>query len=321
MFKKFIKTIFGIAILVITLYVFNQVSGGKLQIFYDQYLSFYFPSLPCQKPIVYNLGTFDSRFGINKKDFLEAVTEAEKVWENAMGKEFFTYNQNASANSLKINLIYDYRQQATEKIKNLGLVVNDTRASYDTLKAKYTAMQSIYKDAQAAYTLQSTIFKNKQNAYETEVNYWNNQGGAPKDVYDRLSAEGVALQDKLDALRKAEVDLNIQVGNINALVVVVNNLAKTLNLNVVELNNIGASRGEEFTEGEYKISGEIQEINIYEFSTKEKLVRVLAHELGHALGLGHVNDPNAIMYRLNESKNGKLTAEDITALKTVCQIK
>lgn len=49
-------------------------------------------------------------------------------------------------------------------------------------------------------------------------------------------------------------------------------------------------------------------------------MRVLAHELGHALGLDHVDDKEAIMYQLNQGDNLTLSEADIKALKTKCGI-
>jgi predicted Zn-dependent protease len=51
---------------------------------------------------------------------------------------------------------------------------------------------------------------------------------------------------------------------------------------------------------------------------------VLAHEFGHALGLDHVEDPQAIMYYLMDKQNIKdlkLTTDDINALKKGCNIR
>ena len=108
--------------------------------------------------------------------------------------------------------------------------------------------------------------------------------------------------------------------NINALVVVLNRLIFSLNIKVKKFNTIGALLGREFEEGTYKNDDTSREINIYQFDNEKKLARILTHEFGHALGLKHLENPKAVMYRLNNGINEKLTIEDILALKKHCSL-
>jgi len=88
----------------------------------------------------------------------------------------------------------------------------------------------------------------------------------------------------------------------------------------VKYNTTNFSNGEEFEEGEYIRDASGQRINIYEFGNETDLIRVLTHELGHALGLKHVTDPGAIMYELNQSDNEALTEADIRELSSMCDL-
>ncbi|MHB0977878.1 MAG: matrixin family metalloprotease [Minisyncoccota bacterium] len=273
---------------------------------------------PCTRPITYNLGTFDEQFGISKTYFLSALKEAEAIWEKPLGKDLFAYAPEDGR--LKVNLIYDYRQQATSKLADLGIIVKDNKASYDSLETKYLSLKTQYEEAKRAYEAQFESLNQKNKAYEQQVKYWNAHGGAPKKEYEQLVAERSVLENEASQLQTAQVRLNSMVDELNALVVVLNKLAKTLNLAVDQYNTIGESRGESFTEGLYQSSAAGQEIDIYEFSSRDKLVRVLAHELGHALGLDHISDPQAIMYTFNSGENMELTQADLVELKTLCGV-
>jgi predicted Zn-dependent protease len=54
---------------------------------------------------------------------------------------------------------------------------------------------------------------------------------------------------------------------------------------------------------------------------EDELMLVLAHEMGHALGIGHVDNPQSVMYRLmgNQARPGlELTEDDRYALMDIC---
>lgn len=271
---------------------------------------------PCGQPLTYTLGSFDGRFGISEQGFLQAVDEAAGIWEKASGYDLFEYSRTGK---LEVGLVYDWRQEAIDKLGALGIVIKQDKNSFDTLKAKYAQLYSNYAQSKAALSAAVSDYDRRKAAYEKEVADWNSSGGAPEEDYQRLEQEQQWLNAQVSNLQLKQRNLNFLISNLNAVVDSLNLLAETLNLQVSKYNNIGTQHGSEFEAGVYQSNSGGLSITIFAFADHGELVRSLAHELGHALGLEHSQNSQDIMYRLNQSFNETITSDDLASLKSVCK--
>lgn len=252
----------------------------------------------CDEPIKYSIGAYDQRFKISKADFKSAVDEAAQLWEGAAGKNLFEYKSAATPTNtfyqyigrffvrkeIPVSLIYDVRQQLSEQHRELISEVNDQKESADTVKRQFQSLQNQYKTASAEYESMLSQYRRRKVSYE---------------ILEAKRQQVNTLANEVNALIKK---YNYLVGELNEVVHTVNQTA-----------------GQEFEEGQYVSDRTGEKINIYEFSNSQTLVRVLAHEFGHALGLDHNDNPQSIMYYLNESPNMKPTKEDLSGLSLICK--
>lgn len=270
---------------------------------------------PCSTPLEYSIGSIDPRFGISQEDFLKTIGEAETVWEDPVSKNLFQYNPQAD---LKINLIYDNRQEETVASKDLESQLNQLESSHDNIMKEYDSLSTAYKKRIDAYDAAVAKYKDDLDSYNSEVRHWNELGGAPSDVYDNLKKEKKDLDKRFDTLEKERIAINNLAGKTNNLAQESNQLAQVYNQNLnTYKDRFGGSV--QFDKGIY--NG--QEIDIYQFYEIGDLRLTLAHELGHALGIEHLENSQSVMYYLMGDQNidnPKATNEDINALKNICKI-
>lgn len=274
--------------------------------------------LPCAIPLTYSLGQLDTQFGLSRADFLMRIAAAENAWEDVAWKELFRYVE--SGGDMTVNLIYDARQQTTEKLQEIGGTISDKKSTYEKLLAEYDRLSAELVKKKTAYEREVTELKNLQSAYQREVARANKRGGAGEAEYDRLETQRLEINKRVAEVNKSLAQLNNTISATNTLGTQVNALVQELKLNVDIYNTTGRTRGEEFSEWEYIYDPEGKRINIYEFSDETKLARVLIHELGHAIQMEHIDDSNAIMYRLNAGKNQTITEADKAELRRVCRL-
>ena len=277
----------------------------------------YIQKTPCSAPIEYKIGTLDPRFGVSQAQFEKDINQANNIWGNSIGKQLFKYNPNGV---LTVNLIYDNRQATTQEENKLNSNILQTSQVADSVKREYTSLENSYQTAYKDYETEVAQFNQAQASYNSEVEYWNSQGGAPSDEYSKLQDEKNALLTQQNSLEAKRQKVNNLAGQINALIDKYNLLIGHINLNVDTINNDGLT-GTQFEEGVYISDASGQRINIYQFNNQTYFIRVLAHELGHALGLGHDTNINSIMNPINQSQSLVLSSQDLQELKTECGLK
>lgn len=265
---------------------------------------------PCAEPIVYSVATIDERFGVSESEMRSVLKEAAMLWNTAAGKTVLIEGEDAT---LPVSLMYDERQATTE----LGGVISAEQAAYDAKKAEVDRLVAEHETATIALDKRSASYESAKASYEAEVATWNKQGGAPAPEYAKLEEKRHSLERTQASLNAEASRLNAMADSINAKVAELNLLARKVNSKVNTYNQVA---GEDFDQGRYIQDENGTRITIYEFENRAQLLRAVAHEFGHALGIEHTENPQSLMYPYNSGKQLNLTSEDIAALKAACDL-
>jgi hypothetical protein len=272
---------------------------------------------PCRKPITYRLGNVDERFNLSREEFQTAVNMAAAMWGKPFRRDLFRED---SSGAIEIKLLYDYRQEATDRLKKLNFKIDRSKESYEELKLRLENLRAEYEQKKSGLNSDFNDYNAKVNAFNNEIESWNRRGEVPQSIHTRLRKEKDELVALSDNLHARQEEMKALVDTINSMVVVINEIASNNNLDVIDQQNIGNTLGREFCEGFYEYKNGKRSITIYQYDNEYRLVRVLAHEFGHALGLKHSKSSEAVMYPFIKSDSLELTADDIAVLKGHCKI-
>lgn len=243
---------------------------------------------PCAQPILYKLGLVDPKFGVKQEQLLKDLKSAEAIWEKPTAKNIFDYDPKGP---LTVNFVYDTRQALKTEIDQQEKNLNSQNGSLNS-------QISQYEKQVADFNLRNTQLNN-------DINHWNSQGGAPPEEFDKLIARQKELQQEADRLNQLAKSLNQKAQNYNSGVVKINNTIGTFNQALAVKPEEGL-----YTSG-------TNTIDIFFITDTNELIHTLAHELGHARGVDHLDDPKAIMYP-QSSTVISASSGDIQALESVC---
>lgn len=249
----------------------------------------------------------DPGFGLTREEVIQLAQEAIEIWHRGTGRnDLMVYDDNAQ---LSIKLIYDHRQQEYDALKQTTQKLLRDEAQYQRQAENLTASRD-HLDQQQRHLLEQ---RNLLQIQFQQLLQRRNQPGLSAYQREQLQQEFNELQLKSERFQREAEYLQQQQLAFNTQVSAYQSSVQSHQNNITLAQQRFPPR--QFHKGVFK--GD--EIHVYQFDAQDDLRLTLAHELGHALGLLHHEDPEALMYPiLGEQKleNFELRPADKTLLYT-----
>jgi hypothetical protein len=259
----------------------------------------------CQLPVSWRIGQLDPNFSLTLDEAEQAAYAAALQWNTAVGLELFRYD---SIDGFPINFAYDERQQQVLQQallqRNIARYDNNIESRLSNLRQQSARLQQ----QQQTFDLLNQQFAADAAAFE-------------RSARQATSANRAALEQQQRELQRRQQQLQQQADTLNAEQQRIVREQGYLNDTVADRNALLPTQTEPAVASEVglmQIRGRSREMTIFAYKTLNDLQLTMAHEFGHALGLGHTDGSSDVMHFAITNQQSRLTAADIQALKTQC---
>ena len=280
----------------------------------------------CEQPLGWRIGQIDPHFELAASELESEARRAAVLWNEAAGRTVLSRDEK---NGFPINLVHDERQQRAAHVNQLHKQVKQLETELERRQQTLEADQARQEQRRDSYRRELARYEADLQAHNRTVEAANRTRPDARAVEnirrqaDQLEQQRRQLEQRQQELQRHQQALQQHTNTYNELVDRFNARSRQL---------AQASRQASADSGEYRADitrdhrGNIisirREIDVYFFFDRHDLRWTLAHELGHALGIGHVAHPDAVMHAayLADSEGAQLSlhSEDIQALHALC---
>lgn len=257
----------------------------------------------------YRIAEVDPRFGLSHAEVLQLAQQATQIWTDGTGQDYFVYDPQAR---LAIRLMYDERQYESEQRRLQMGQIEQQQQHWERQQAQVQEVKQQIQQLNQQLAFKNAQLQQQLNAYNQQVQQLNQQGGASATQRSYLNQQRQQLEQQTASLQAEIQQFNARIAALNQQIDALNQLNQSIDDSVQQFNQRFQPRL--FDKGSF----DGKNIRIYEFQSAADLRLTLAHEFGHALGLGHTHDPHALMHPLMQEQNldhFQLTAADLALLQ------
>lgn len=244
---------------------------------------------PFDQRLRFKVGDVDPRFGLTQAQVIELTQEAVDIWQQGTQQTLFVYDPNAK---LSIDLIYDQRQQDANDFKttqnHLDQHNHQNQRSSDNIEHARSQLEWTQHRLEQQKQLLETEYQQLQAQRATAQSRQQQQ--YLQDQQQQLHLKIQQFEQEVSYYQQQNHSFNQQVDQHNLNI-------QQYNQQIVQAQQRFPAR--EFHKGVFMGN----KIEIYQFDGPDDLRLTLAHELGHALGLTHHDDPQALMYPILGEQN------------------
>ena len=282
-----------------------------------------------------SIGRIDSYYSdlLSEEQLLEIIKDIEYVFEQQLNINIFDYDNNGK----QIDIIYmppsEIKQNISQSIKTLKI----KKIKIENLQESFYLKKDSIVSSSKILEKDNNSINNDIKSLNSYIKEVNNKKIISQDKYDQIKKQIKKMEknitSKRDKFQQKQIKFKTFLNSYNQKISLYNTLIKQYNKLQRKVETMiksskeikGAAIG--YTQTKFKtffkdgnefqektIKKYMEKIEIYGFDNLNQLKAILAHEIAHLVGVGHVDIKGALMNPIlqqNQIDNLELTPADI----------